>query len=357
LSVTPPLSSRPRARHRALLAALFASALAVVATGCGGGGSSAELAPNDVATVGEIHIAKQRFEDVLGVARASYKAQKRPFPNAGTAEFEAIKAQAMALLVQSAARELGARELGITVTDGQVAKRLAELKQESFKGDDKQYRAQLAKQGLTDAEVRAQIRIALISERVAEQLKAQTQVTDEQVAAYYADNIDDYSHTERDVLHILVGKDEKLAREIHGKLADGAAFGPLAKQYSQDPSSKDKGGQFKAVKGQDVPKFDEVAFSLKPGELSEPFETPEYGWFIIKAVSPVRNVKTSLKDATAGIRQQLLTTAQDEALAEWVTDAADSVCSGGRISYQVGYQPNPDPCQQFTATTTTEAAS
>jgi parvulin-like peptidyl-prolyl isomerase len=330
--------------------------VAAVATACGGGGAGTTPAANDVATVGPLHITKQRFEDQLNVARVNLKAQGQKFPKAGTTEYETLKANAMALLVMSAARELKAQEQGIEVTEQQVTKRLQEIKKQYFGGNEKKYRAQVAKQGLSDAEVRAQIRTQLVSERIAEQITGEVSVSDDDVTEYYEENIGQYVQKTRDVLEILVGKDKKLAFKLHKQLKNGADFAKLAKRYSQDPGSKDIGGKFTARQGQDVANFDKVAFSIKTGELAPPVNTPEYGWFLIKAVSPVREEKQAKEEVAPTIRAQLAQEKRNDAMTEWLTDATESVCDG-RISYQVGYTPNPDPCVQLASLTSSSTTS
>ncbi len=39
-------------------------------------------------------------------------------------------------------------------------------------------------------------------------------------------------------------------------------------------------------------------------------------------------------------------------MTDWATELAKNTCTGGKISYQIGYTPNPDPCAQYTATST-----
>jgi peptidyl-prolyl cis-trans isomerase C len=81
--------------------------------------------------------------------------------------------------------------------------------------------------------------------------------------------------------HILVDSKDR-AREVYEKLAHGSDFGQLAKQYSKDPGSKDQGGELGFfVRGQMVPQFEEVAFRLKKGEISEPVES-QFGWHIVR---------------------------------------------------------------------------
>lgn len=81
--------------------------------------------------------------------------------------------------------------------------------------------------------------------------------------------------------HILVDSKDK-AREIFEKIAHGTDFAQLAKENSKDPGSKDQGGDLGFfIRGQMVPQFEEAAFKLKKGEVSEPFES-QFGWHIVK---------------------------------------------------------------------------
>jgi peptidyl-prolyl cis-trans isomerase C len=81
--------------------------------------------------------------------------------------------------------------------------------------------------------------------------------------------------------HILVESKER-ARDLFEKIAHGSDFAALARQYSTDPGTKDLGGELGFFgRGQMVPQFEEVAFRLKRGEVSEPFET-QLGWHLVK---------------------------------------------------------------------------
>jgi peptidyl-prolyl cis-trans isomerase C len=81
--------------------------------------------------------------------------------------------------------------------------------------------------------------------------------------------------------HILVESQEK-ARDLFEKIAHGADFARLAKEHSKDPGSKDQGGELGFFgRGQMVPQFEEAAFKLKKGEVSQPIET-QFGWHLVR---------------------------------------------------------------------------
>jgi peptidyl-prolyl cis-trans isomerase C len=324
---------------------IVAAALALVAAGCGGSSSSV---PSDaVAVVNGQPISKAQLNQLLTQAQVTYKNQKRAFPKAGSAEYAALQTQAITFLVQRSEFAQEADKMGIKVTDQQVEDRLAQIKKQYFKGDPKAYLKQLASQGLTDSQVKDDLRAQLVSEAIFAKVSANVKVSDQQIADYYAKNKSQYSQPEsRDVRHILVKNKalaEKLDQEIRAN--KGATFAALAKKYSQDPGSKNTGGKLTVSKGQTVPPFDQAAFTLPTNAISTPIHT-QYGWHIIQPLSDIRPAKTTpLATVKASIQQQLLQTQKNAAMTAWVASAKKKYDKKTR--YQVGYGP------ATTATTTT----
>ena len=72
----------------------------------------------------------------------------------------------------------------------------------------------------------------------------------------------------------------------------GEDFAKLAKEYSEDPGSKDKGGEYKFPRGQMVPEFEAAAFSLGTNQVSD-IVTTRFGYHIIKLSEkiPARKVE------------------------------------------------------------------
>jgi parvulin-like peptidyl-prolyl isomerase len=126
-------------------------------------------------------------------------------------------------------------------------------------------------------------------------------VSDTEIETYYGEHQGDFEEVR--VRHILIStqpppspdaakkgeqpkapsKEEarKKAEEALAKARKGEDFAALAKQYTDDSASKDKGGEYTFARGQMVPEFERAAFALKPGEISDLVET-QFGYHIIK---------------------------------------------------------------------------
>ena len=330
-------------RFAILLCALVSFALA----GCGGG--SDKVPVDAVAVVDGQEIAKTDYDSLIAQAKKSYKNQKRDFPKAGSQEFQTLKNQAVLFLVQREQYEQEADARELNITDKQVNARLAQIQKQYFGGDKKKYEKQLADQGLSDKQVRNDIRAQIVSEKLFAQVTKDVKVTDKQIEDYYTKNKAQYSQPEsRDVRHILV-KTRAKADDIYNQLKGGADFAALAKKFSEDTGSKANGGKLTISKGQTVAPFDKQAFALKKNEISKPVKT-EFGFHIIQPLSDVKEAKvTSLKDVKESIRQQLAQTAKNEAMTKWVDELKKNYAD--KISYAVGF--NPPPAATGTTTTNT----
>ena len=318
--------------------ALLLCALVVVAlAGCGGD----EEVPDDaVAVVDGTQIDRSDYEALISQAKKSYKNQKREFPAAGSQEFQTLRNQAVQFLVQREQFEQEAKDMDVEVTDKQIDARLEQILKQYFGGDKKKYEKQLKDQGLTEAQVRNDIRAQIVSEKIFAQVTKDVKVSDEDISDYYAKNKKQYSQPEsRDVRNILV-KTKKQADDLHAQLENGADFAALAKKYSEDTGSKANGGKLTVSAGQTVAAFDKAAFQLKKNAISEPVKT-EFGYHIIQPLSDVKPAKvTPLKDVKESIRQQLQQTKKNEAMTKWVDELKKDYKD--KVSYAAGFSPPPD---------------
>jgi len=314
---------------------LFAALVAVLA-GCGGGGGGS--VPSDaVAKVNGHTITQEQFNTLLNQAKKSYISQKKKWPAAGTPAYDALKNQAVAYLVQREEFQQEADKLGVTVTDADVDKRLKQIKKQYFGGSEARYKKQLTQQGLTDAQVRDDIKAQLVQEKIFKKVTTDTKVSEADVKKYYDQHQSQYGTPEqRDVAHILV-KSKALADQLYQKVKAGQDFTKLAKKYSQDPGSKAQGGKLTISKGQTVAPFDQTAFLLPTGHFSRPVKTT-FGYHIIKALGPIKAAKTTpFAKVKASIKQQLLQQKRNDAMTNWSNTLKKDF--NGKVSYQTGFAP------------------
>src|SRR5215210_2705524 len=266
------------------LALLLCALAAVALAGCGG---DKDVPADAVAVVDGSEVARSDYEALLSQAKKSYKNQKREFPAAGSQEFQTLRNQAVQFLVQREQFEQEAADMDVEVTDKQVDARLEQILKQYFGGDKKKYATQLKEQGLTEKQVRNDIRAQIVSEKIFEQVTGDVKLTDADIDEYYKKNKTQYSQPEsRDVRHILV-KTKKQADDLYTQLEGGADFAALAKKFSEDTGSKANGGKLTISKGQTVAPFDRTAFLLKTNEISRPVKT-QFGYHVIQALGETK---------------------------------------------------------------------
>jgi len=142
--------------------------------------------------------------------------------------------------------------------------------------------------------------------------------------------------------HILIKSDEITSNEdarikltqVKVKLDEGADFATLAAEYSQDPGSKNNGGDLGwATEGTFVPRFTEVMNTLAEGQTSEPFKS-QFGWHIIQVLERRQQDETEQL-----IRQKAELAIQnrkaDEELQLWLRRARDEAYVEYRIENDI----------------------
>ncbi|HWH49252.1 MAG TPA: SurA N-terminal domain-containing protein [Burkholderiales bacterium] len=177
---------------------------------------------------------------------------------------------------------------------------------------------------------RVRLEYVLLSPDVVEQA---AKVSEDELKAHYQANIERYrTAEERRASHILIpaaaaasaeekakakAQAEDLLKQI--KSAPGK-FAELAKQFSKDPGSAEKGGDLGFfARGLMVKPFDSAVFSLKVGELAGPVET-QYGYHIIRLDA----VKAPQSTPFETVRQQILDEIRKPKLGRAYAEAADS---------------------------------
>ena len=284
----------------ALLA--FSLAFSGLGNNLGRGAAAGPVGTDVVATVNGDPITRDDFSKVLGNLRQSVQDQGR---TVGFAEEPLFSYQALSNLVSASLAMQEAKRRGITVSDAEIKALRNDMIEKSglrqtlglsSTASVAEIDAALAKTGgatiedrLPDDTLR---QVAILGGgpqpgKLLTALSPLPQVSEADVRQFYQKY-----HTQ----HILIGNKSRSdaqakvqAAQILAKAqAPGADFGALAKQYSDDPLTKAKGGDDGLVDSLTSPflaspEFKKAAFSLKPGQITpEPVAVPQSGYIIIK---------------------------------------------------------------------------
>ena len=223
------------------------------------------------------------------------------------------------------------KKLGIPVDMDEVEKRITAVK-ERFKTPE-EYQSALNAMGITEDEFKEfLLKDLAVRNLIQQEYEAKTQVTDQELEEYYKAHPEQFTRPEQvRARHILImvkpdateeqkAEAKKKAEEIREKALAGEDFAALATEYSEGPT-KEKGGDLGFFgRGQTVKPFEEAAFALEPGGLSEVVLT-QFGYHIIKLeekrpeeLTPLADVKDKM---AAYFKQQKV----QEAIAAYLAEA------------------------------------
>ena len=177
----------------------------------------------------------------------------------------------VASLVQEKLFNAHAERLNVTEED--INEELNQIKEAYELTEDEDFLGFLAMQGFSDEqEFRELVKQHLVIQKIASE---DAEITEETVREEYD------AGKEVEASHILV-EDFETAQEVIEKINAGEDFAELAGQYSQDPGSGAAGGSLGYFeRGRMVPEFEQAAFNLEVGEISEPVQS-QFGYHIIK---------------------------------------------------------------------------
>ena len=283
-----------------VVAAVWAALLRGAALPLAGQGAG-EATDRIIAIVGNRPILLSEVDEQI---TARMQQQNQPVP-ADTAQLNPLRRQMIQELIDlELLYQIAITDTTVKVTDEQVNAAVDEQVRNVRRRyqSDQQYRADLAKSGfftpeeyrrwLTETQRKELIRNQLLDHlRGTGKLKAVIP-TDRELRAAFEQQKGKQKRPETVSFKQIVvtpkpsaeAKARALAQadSILAELRKGADFATAAKRFSMDPASKEQGGSLGWFRrGQMVTKFEDVAFLLKPGVISNPVET-EYGYHLIQ---------------------------------------------------------------------------
>jgi parvulin-like peptidyl-prolyl isomerase len=216
---------------------------------------------------------------------------------------------------------------------------LADQKKQALSEDS--FRRQLLAVGMTPQEFDAQIREqAVVKAVIDREIKAFKQVTDAEARTFYSNNPALFQEPELvRAAHILIATRDSIsgkplapesklekkrqAEQLATRAKAGEDFAKLAREFSQDPGSKDRGGEYTFPRSKDdprramAPEFEAAAFSMKAGQVSDLVETG-FGFHVIKTIEKIPARKVPFSEVETRIKDTLLRDAVEKELPAFV---------------------------------------
>ena len=295
-------------------------------------------------TEGEVREAVERLNAASSAAGGAPKSAIKP----GSPQFEAAKRQVIPQLLTFNLAKAYARENGIEVSEEEVQEEIDRTKEQIAEqaeaagqgGDpDELFQKALEQFGFTEATFRKEVQTSLLVQKVQDEAVGKVEPTQEEVENFYEENkATQFTVPERRCIrHILFSPDDKAkAEEVKQKLDEGADFAEMAKEYSEDPGTKDNGGDLGCQpKGGFVSEFDDAAFNAKEGEIVGPIET-DFGYHLIQVTDIQPEEETPLAEATPEIEERLSQQQEATNFDAWVQDQLKE----RNVKYLPGYSPN-----------------
>ncbi|HNY90087.1 MAG TPA: peptidylprolyl isomerase [bacterium] len=201
----------------------------------------------------------------------------------------------------------GAKKAGVAITPAQVDSTLQFIYTQN--GGEEAFIQRIGSDGISIETVKADIEREMVIRKYFDKLYNEVKVTDEDLNAAYNQ---DKTASVRHILLMTQGKDEAGKADVRKKMEEllrrakaGEDFATLATENTEDPGSKTSGGLYENFpKGHMVKPFEDAAFSVPVGEISDIIET-QYGYHILKVVDRKKETRP-LAEVKSELEQQLL---------------------------------------------------
>jgi peptidyl-prolyl cis-trans isomerase C len=277
------------------------------------------------AQVNRTAISRGDLQRELDSALAQYAAQGRTFTGDGLA---GLKKEVLENLIdrQLLLQTAGQKRIGIK--KAWVAAKIEQLKS-SF-SSQAEYAAALARQGLTEEQIRSQVQEGLKIQRLLEiEVLQNVTVSSSEIRRYYERNLDLFIRPEQvRARHILIKVDAQASeqqkaaayqriQQLQSRIEAGEDFAALAIEFSQCPSSLRGGDLGYFSKDQVVEAFGEAAFSLAKGQIS-PIVESRLGYHLIQVLDRRPSRPYALEDVRDIIKATLRQKKEAAAVAQYL---------------------------------------
>ncbi|MET0306121.1 MAG: peptidyl-prolyl cis-trans isomerase [Solirubrobacterales bacterium] len=267
------------------------------------------------------HVSEDDVAHAIDLAAAQAGEKKAPKP--GDPKYDETKKTAMQSVLEGIWIQGVADEWGIEVTDAEVAKELKKVKKESFKSEA-EFQKFLEESRYTPADIDTRIRIQILSTQLQEQLKEKAPTPSQNEIENYYEAAKSTQFTQkpsRDV-RLIVNKDRKKTEEALDALSGDnseANWKKVAKEFSEDPTTKASGGLQKGVaEGVLEEPLNTEVFAASEGVLEGPTKAPR-GFVVFEVSSSTPESVQELKAVESQIQSTLTQQIQQEYFANFVS--------------------------------------
>ena len=302
-----------KTRFKTIIMILTLTALLLAACG----GNTAEIPDDAVALVNGQPISKITYENTLALMKMNYEMDMgdgffdEPDNEEGMILLETIKENVLDRLIFTEIILQEALSNNLSLDDEQIEETMSMFM--GFIQDDEDLLNYMEQNNIEESYFRTEMERELLMMEFQQYYLENAEITEADARAYYDANKDQFGFEQVAASHILVDSEEE-ANSMVDQLDAGAEFEALAVEYSTCPSGAQGGSLGYFNRGQMVKEFEDAAFSMEPGEISEPVQT-QFGWHIIKVTDKI-DEQDDFEAAKDTIIEQLKNTAMQEHISE-----------------------------------------
>jgi foldase protein PrsA len=335
-------------KRNVAIALAVALVAALVVAGVTSGFSDPAIPDGDVAIVDGVDdggISKEEFDAQMKTNAQSLGLKEVPAQD--DPQYASLVSQTMQNLLQLVWIKGEAEDRGISVSSDDVDAELQKTKDQQF-GSEKQFQSYLKQNNITLDQAREQVEVSLLTDALIADVAPSQQspspelkplpadeqlsrladfygVTDRDIENFYDENISAFEQPASREARVILNKDQAKLEQARKQLEAGdlsdETWNKVAKEFSQDTTSKDSGGQLPApiTEGSGDP-LEQAVFQAPLDQLTGPVKT-DRGYFLIEVTKVTDKTTTPLDDKSSKqIEQQLVTNEQQRVFAEFRDD-------------------------------------
>lgn len=284
-----------------------------------GGANQSQVNAQDSSPIAEVNgaeITNREFQSQVNQTLSQMRGQVQD------SQVLSLKKRVLDQLIDRQLIEQKMKEKGLMeeVSDDKVEARLDKIVKDSQFKSKEELGKRLEQAGRSLDGIRKQLKQSLAMQMLFDEVLKDIEVTDKEIKANYE---------EISASHILIKNEEKSDKEAKDKAEEaieeieaGTEFSKVAKEYSEGPSAK-RGGKLGSFnRGKMVEAFEDEAFQLEEGEISNPVKT-KFGYHVIKVTDKKEAEGQEFKKQKTKIKDKLLNQKKKEAFDKWISEQKD----------------------------------